>query len=217
MGRPYESIITELDAVRRDARKTAKGTKYGEYLKSVMLMRAAIDRLGQPIHKAQAAKVDEQWPEVLLEDVRARFKALSAIVEAIRADYGAGRLRSLEESIHAEVFGDFLDMAQYLLEEMSLKDPAAVVGGSALEAHLHKLADKVGVIRTDSGGKPKKATVLNADLKKAGAYGGGDEKQVTAWQAIRNDAAHGDYGKYVAEQVRLLIAGVRDFIARNPA
>ena len=44
-----------------------------------------------------------------------------------------------------------------------------------------------------------------------------DQKSVTAWLDLRNNAAHGHYDKYEAVQVELMISGVRDFIARNPA
>ena len=40
---------------------------------------------------------------------------------------------------------------------------------------------------------------------------------MTAWLAIRNDAAHGKYKNYTKDQIALLLQGVRDFIARNPA
>jgi hypothetical protein len=42
---------------------------------------------------------------------------LVGILGALRADYEAGYLSTVEELIHADVFGDFLDMARYLLHE----------------------------------------------------------------------------------------------------
>jgi hypothetical protein len=58
---------------------------------------------------------------------------------------------------------------------------------------------------------------MNADLASAGVYTKLDQKSVTAWLDLRNKAAHGEYAKYSQEQVGLLVSGVRDFIARNPA
>ena len=103
------------------------------------------------------------------------------------------------------------------LEESGYKDPAAVLAGSTLEAHLRKLCDKHGVVPVSGSDKPKKADTLNAELKKAGAYNKLDQKNVTAWLDIRNKAAHGRYGEYTKEQVKLLINSVRDFINRHPA
>jgi hypothetical protein len=58
---------------------------------------------------------------------------------------------------------------------------------------------------------------MNADLAKASAYNLTVQKQVTAWAGIRNDAAHANYSNYDAQQVKLMIQGVRDFVAKYPA
>lgn len=134
---------------------------------------------------------------------------------ALRDDHQKGRLRNSSELVRAEMFGDFLDMAEHLLSEQ-YKDAAAVIAGSSLEAHLRKLADKHGVPTIDDRG-PKKAATLNQDLKKAGVYSAADEKSVSSWLALRNEAAHGHYEKYVIGQVQVLVMAVRDFITRHPA
>ncbi len=114
------------------------------------------------------------------------------------------------------MFGDFLEMADHLLSG-GFKDAAAVIAGSTLEGHLRQLAEKVGIPSTDAEGHPMKADRLNADLVKDGAYEKTDQKAITAWLGLRNDAAHGDYEKYEAGQVGPMIAGIRDFIRRKPA
>ncbi|MFH9833379.1 hypothetical protein ACH4NC_18980 [Streptomyces sp. NPDC017201] len=58
---------------------------------------------------------------------------------------------------------------------------------------------------------------MNADLKKAGAYDGLQQKQITAWMDLRNKAAHGNYAGYDEQQVRLFIEGVRGFMLKYPA
>jgi hypothetical protein len=136
------------------------------------------------------------------------------VLKALRADYVAGYLRSIEELIHADLFGDFLEMAAHLLKN-KFKDAAAVITGSSLEAHLRQLANKAGVPVEDQEGRPLKAERINADLAKA-LYGKGDQKLVTAWLDLRNEAAHGHYENYDESQVRLMLDGVRDFIRRHP-
>jgi hypothetical protein len=98
----------------------------------------------------------------------------------------------------------------------SNKNAAAVIAGSTLEVHIKQLCAKHSV-STQSNGKPKKADTLNADLVKASAYSKLDQKNVTAWLGLRNDAAHGNYKEYDKQQVKLLINSIRDFITRNPA
>jgi hypothetical protein len=136
-------------------------------------------------------------------------------LRALRTAYASGYLATVTELVHAELFADFLEMAEYLVSE-GYKDPAAVLGGSLLEEHLRQLATKHG-IAVASGGRPKKADLLNSELASAGAYSKLDQKLVTAWLDMRNKAAHGKYGEYTKEQVELLLQSVRDFMVRVPA
>lgn len=147
--------------------------------------------------------------------------ALSGVLKSLRSDYQAGRLRTLRERIASDVFSDFLEMAEYLMQDEGLKDPAAVVAGGVLEQHIKKLCDKKGIPTTlvDSKGdtRPKKLDAMNAELAKASVYDSTDQKQITAWAGIRNAAAHSEYGKYAAPQVTLMIQGIRHFMTRVPA
>jgi hypothetical protein len=118
--------------------------------------------------------------------------------------------------IHADLFSDSMEMADYLLSG-GYKDPAAVLAGSVLEEGLRKLCQKVGISIQDAKGQPKKASVMNDDLVKAKVYGKLEQKNVTAWLDLRNKAAHGDYTAYDKKQVELFIQGIRDFFVRYPA
>lgn len=140
---------------------------------------------------------------------------LPGILKALRTDYEAGYLKSIYELIHGDIFGDFLEMADYLLAE-GYKDPTAVLVGGVLEEQLRKLCQANSISAT-KGAIPKKADGLNADLANANIYSKLDQKSITAWLGLRNNAAHGKYNEYSKEQVALMLQGVRDFIARNPA
>ncbi len=124
-------------------------------------------------------------------------------------------MQTVQELVHASVFADFLDMAKELLDK-GFKDPAGVLTGSVLEEHLRKLADKSTIPTTGSDGKPRNAEATNTDLG-AQVYGIGEQKQVTAWLDLRNDAAHGHYDNYDQSQIALMIQGVRAFVIRHPA
>jgi hypothetical protein len=140
---------------------------------------------------------------------------LLGILRALRADYAAGYLATVEELIHADLFSDFLEMAEHLLNQ-GYKDPSAVLIGSVLEEHLRKLCLK-NSLPISVGGNPKKADTLNADLTGASVYSKLDQKSVTAWLDLRNKAAHGRYTEYTKDQVQLMLDGVRNFIVRNAA
>src|SRR5206468_3819609 len=96
------------------------------------------------------------------------------------------------------------------------KDPAAVLIGAVLEEHLRKLCIANHIPLLDSN-RPRKAEALNADLAGKAVYTKLDQKSVTAWQDLRNKAAHGQFSAYTDAQVDLMHRSVRDFVSRLPA
>jgi len=138
------------------------------------------------------------------------------VVRALLHDIQSGYTKSLEELIHGSLFSDFLEMADHLLST-HYKDAAAVIVGSTLEAHLRQLCLKALIPLENSSSRPKAADALNSDLATAGVYSKLIQKNVTAWLGLRNNAAHGSYGAYDEQQVRLFLDGVRHFITQNPA
>jgi hypothetical protein len=144
---------------------------------------------------------------------------LLGIVKSLKISLENGFLQKVEELIHGEMFDDFLEMAEHLWNE-GYKDPAAVITGGAIESHLRNLCNKHGIdikIKTNKGESPKRADQMNNELGSKGGYSKFDQKSVTAWLDLRNQAAHGKFNEYNKDQVHLMILGVRDFIARNPA
>lgn len=141
------------------------------------------------------------------------------VAQSLLDDAKAGYTRSLKELIHGDVFADYFEMAEHLLEA-GYKDAAAVIGGSTLEGHLRNLCRKQGIDtekQTPQGNAPKKADALNSDLAAANIYGKLDQKSITAWLDLRNKAARGHYTEYSKEQVGIFLASVRDFVTRLPA
>lgn len=215
-----KAIIQQIETVLEKWADTKSRSKYDdcsdlgtEVPELVTILAAAIERLAPPgsryAENARAAlkKYGENEANNLI--------VLPGILKALRTDYEAGYLRSVGEMIHGDIFGDFLEMADYLLKE-GYKDSGAVLAGGVLEEQLRKLC-QANSISVTKGSLPKKADSLNADLAGANVYSKLDQKSVTAWLGLRNNAAHGKYNEYSIEQVALMVQGVRDFIARNPA
>ena len=150
-----------------------------------------------------------------LPQLHAHTTSIVGIVQALRDDIDSGYIQSLTEIVHAEVFSDFIDMANHLSEN-GFKDAAAVIAGSTLESHIKKLCIKNG-IALESNGKSIKTEMLNQALAKTPNYTLLDQKNVTAWMDFRNKAAHGNYSDYNNDQVKLLISSIQDFITRKPA
>ncbi len=139
-----------------------------------------------------------------------------AILRSVRDEISGGWLFSVKKMVSAEIFSDFIEMAQHL-HSQGYKDPAAVITGSVLEEHLRQLAISRGVeTETDVDGvpRPKKADRLNSDLAKADVFSKLDQKAVTMWLDLRNKAAHGQYEEYNKEQVGHMIHGVIEFMTR---
>ena len=136
-------------------------------------------------------------------------------VSALKSDLNNGYLKSISEIVQSELFSDYLEMAEHLLQE-GYKDPSAVLIGSTLEVHLRELciANDVSIETLNCKEKliAKKADVMNADLAKLNAYSGAYQKLITAWLEYRNLAAHGKYSDYSAEERKLMLQGVRQFI-----
>jgi len=138
------------------------------------------------------------------------------ILRAIRGEIAGDWLFTIKSLVTAEVFTDYMDMAEYLLES-NYKDPAAVLAGSTLEEHLRQLCRKneIPTTRQKSGkAVPLTGEPLNTELAKAGVYNNVEQKLITGWLGIRNSAAHGKYEEYSADQVRGMITSVLEFMAR---
>lgn len=181
----------------------------------VTVLADAIERFAPP-GSTYRAKADLVTKEYGANSLHTQQAVLYGILKALRTAYTSGYLQTVQELVHADVFADFLEMADYLVSE-GYKDAAAVIGGSVLEENIRKLCSKHGVPTADAKGHPKKASVMNDDLVKAGAYGKLEQKSVTTWLDLRNKAAHGDFTAYDKKQVEMYLQGIRDFLTRFPA
>src|SRR5580765_5558790 len=127
-------------------------------------------------------------------------------IRAARDDFAGGFLFDLRAQVAAEILGDFLDQAQYLLDA-GYHCPAASLIGAVLEDSLRKLS------QSKSLAVPPKTTIeaLNVPLAKAGAYALTVQKQITAWAGLRNDADHGHFDKVKREDVEAMLGWVVQF------
>jgi hypothetical protein len=142
-------------------------------------------------------------------------RQLGGILKALRSAHTGGYLKTFEEIVAADVFSDFLSMSEHLLSA-GYKDPAAVLVGATLEEHLRRLSTRAGAPTLDPDGRPLRADALNSELARRSIYRKLDQKNVTAWLGLRNHAAHGEFEAYESEQVKLMIDGVRVFLAQHP-
>ncbi|MFC9196302.1 hypothetical protein ACFT07_19930 [Streptomyces arboris] len=175
-------------------------------------LESAIDRLAVP-GSSYAKQLEVHRKE---KRTSVKIRDVYSVALGLRDDLKAGWTDTVVELVHADTHSEYLEMAETLLDA-GYKDPAAVIGGTALEVHVRALCVKHGVATERPDGSPKKADTVNADLKKVDVYGTLQHKHLTAWMDLRNRAAHGDWAEYEKQQVRMLIDGVRDFMLKYPA
>ena len=137
------------------------------------------------------------------------FECGLEIVRAIYRDLDQGRLTSLRSMIEAEMFSDFADMAEHILESGSYGPAAALMVG-VLERGLRDIAaaHDVSALGADLPG-------LNARIAQAGIYTKLRQKEVQYWIGIRNKAAHGEFSEFTDNDVRKMLDGVRDLLATH--
>ncbi len=132
------------------------------------------------------------------------------ILKALKEDLELGYLTRVRDLVSAEIFTDFIEMAQHLLDN-SYKDSAASLVGAVLENGLRQIAQKhaVDVKSGDDIGS------LNTKLADKEVYSRLLQKQIQAWKAIRDSADHGKFGDYKTEDVKAMLEGVQRFLAEN--
>jgi hypothetical protein len=214
MALDQKAIISQIDDILA---KTDGVSGAQEISRALSMMCSAIRRLA-PRGSFYADNV-RGYEAKLSTGVTAMALALEPVqglLLALKSEYESGYLQSVTELVHADIFADFLDMAGYLLQQ-GYKDPAAIVTGSVLEAHLRKLCIKNGIAVLKPDSSPKKAEAMNTELAGADIYSKLDQKGVTAWLDLRNKAAHGNYTEYTSEQAGVVLLGVLDFASRYPA
>lgn len=134
------------------------------------------------------------------------------ILQTARDDLAAGMLVSIQELAAAEVFGDLLEMEEYLHGE-GYHLPAAAVTGAVLEDSLRKLCARHGVTWTGHSS----ISLLNDALHKAQVYTKTQWRQIQAWGDLRNAVDHHNFtdpADIDPNDIKRVIEGVRDFIVR---
>lgn len=225
MAKPDVRIVREIadlvacgEALARDASRASSslGPEHVQELLSIA------SRAGQLIRRLYGPKsqYQENLDRVLATGAFSMMHSnhfrhvaeLVGIVKGIQSDIATGMLEDHRALIRAEVFADFLEMAEHLLRE-GYKDASAVLLGAVLEDSLRSLAARSGLPAANPQGKPLTMDPLNIALAKAGVYGPLVQKQITSWANLRNDAAHGHFSKYDSDQVQQMLLFVQKFTA----
>ena len=131
------------------------------------------------------------------------------VLKAAKEDFEQDALFEVREMVKAEIFDDFLDQANHLLNSGYFA-PAAVIAGAVLEDGLRKLCERSGITLPE---RPK-LDRMNSELAKNDIYKKLTQKQITTLADIRNNAAHGNWSEFDTDDVEDMIRKVREFMER---
>ena len=130
------------------------------------------------------------------------------ILRAVLEDIEEGHIETIRSLIAAEVFSDFFDMADHLLEQ-GYKDPGVSLVGAVHENGLHLIAERRGVKTRAKDG----LSSLNQKLAANGVYSRLVQKKVAVWIDLRNAADHGRFDDFSAADAKDMATGVRTLLA----
>lgn len=135
---------------------------------------------------------------------------LQGFLESAKREFAFGLLAHPKIIATADSMEDFLEQADYLLEQ-DYKDAACVLTGGVLEATLRSmLENKYPSVKFN----PKEGLRKFNELlhKQASAYDKATFKLIDGYAELRNLAAHGKYGQYTKDQTKEFILFTRNFI-----
>ncbi|MET3409474.1 hypothetical protein [Methylobacterium sp. 1030] len=213
-----EQILKEMDQAIQDVANlpALKSVGSANTVRMIEKLFNIVDRFA-PSSSSFRVKADRLRDQDTKMFVGAVIQPLTGLVKSLRDAIAADQLTRIESLIRADTFTDFLSMSEHLLNE-GYKDAAAVIAGTVVEQHLRALCNLRSIpTKQPDGVKWKKAELLNQDLAKDGAITSVEQKQITHWLGLRNAAAHGEYEKYAAPQVQLMIESITFFMAQHPA
>ena len=132
------------------------------------------------------------------------------LLESLKEELDKGLITDFENIISANLFNSIGEQAEVLLEA-GYKDASAVYCRVILETSLKKICDK-NEIHYDSKAtiNPLAQLLRNEDIINLIEW-----RQILSWADIGNAAAHGEFNKYDADDVKRMIEGINNFIKKK--
>ena len=191
--------------------RTERRTEWGSEVVDTQLdaewrsqARACLEEIFGPTHSYTESFASETSSNGYAYAVRGGLGVLRAASEDIERGY----LETVQQMATAEVFSDFIDQADHLLEN-GYRVPAASLAGAILENGLRSLAE-----RSDIAVKPRDdLAALNNKLAAKNVYNQLRRKQIGYWADVRNHADHGRFDDFTEADVTDLVKGVQTFLA----
>lgn len=144
-----------------------------------------------------------------------RLEGYKGVFASAHDQLREGRLDSFIDTVRGQTEDELLDQADWLRQD-GFFVAATVIAGGALEVHLRRLCAKHNFTVQGHGTIEKYNGAISA-ARNGGTtiYEKPDSSSITSWGQKRNDAAHKP-DQFLAgnDEVKLMIEGIRNFIAR---
>ena len=143
-----------------------------------------------------------------------------AFLRSVRMEVDAGSLDSLALQVEATVLADYLAQAEGLIQESKevlTYVPAAVLAGASLERGLRILCERLDPaepVARQGGGFLGMGALIDT-LKRRQVFNELQAKQLRAWTALRNSAAHGKQEEFSRHQVEQMVEGIGAFLSQH--
>lgn len=211
----YDKVLTQFDALLEESvvlERTRARSSYGIEVVSRELFRTWI--AGSRTFLIDVFGAEHTYPKMFKtatpndHEAFAAVEAGRGVLTAARTTVERGWLDTLTTMVSAEVFTNFLEMAEYLLKGGYIH-PAASLTGAVLEDGLRRIATKHDVtFKNDHD-----LSALNNLLAQATVYTAATQSQIHAWSKVRNAADHGHFDDCKQPAVEAMHLGVKGFIA----
>src|SRR6266480_317519 len=142
-----------------------------------------------------------------------------AFLRSVKKEVENGSLDSLALQVESAVLSDYLGQAELILKETIgelTHVPAAVLAGASLERSLRTMClclEPPERVVNDKDGFLGMNALIDA-LKRRQVFNELQAKQLRAWAAIRNSAAHGKFEEFTRHQVEQMLEGIGAFLAQ---
>ncbi len=146
-----------------------------------------------------------------------KIEFMVGFLRSVRKELEVGSLDSLAIQIEAEVLSDYLEQASAVLagaRDEPSHIAAAVIAGASLERCLRTTCESLSPPEStmkESGAHQGMGALIDS-LKKRGVFNELQAKELRAWAALRNAAAHGNFSDFTREQVEIMVTGVLRFV-----
>lgn len=149
-----------------------------------------------------------EFEERVVKTEEEHVKSGVGILTALREDLDRGYLAGLRQLIASEVFTDFLEIADHLLEAGYFHAAASVCGAVLEDALRRELVSR--------GFKPgRNLESLNQTCLDNSLYSPLAFKQVKVWIDVRNAADHGEFEKVDRHLVESMLRDLPAFFRRD--